>query len=389
MESICEARRAFLKTSVGSIALGASGLLPPVDANGAPEAVRGATVEAPTPIRSSLVRFEPGNAIRSQFFLKPPAKGVGVPRLDVPGGSVYWVNSEEQTLRLPELSNQFVLFQLASDVPKLVEASQVTPRIDGSEKEPDILTHIELSAFHLAENDSVEAKTKATLRIVVNKDPQSSNTTLDTVYWAATAALSLHDKAKRIDARDIRSDITKTAFAKRPIEVPGGLANISFEVIKHNDPSWFRSFLSFFSGNASASLIPILGLPAVSLEVMRLLDDFINGIQDKNAEVLFKSGPMQFAMTQYAKEQFTAGLSTVTVGCLNPGFWILVRGRDIGVLRASPPIYNGMYRRLLPAGASIEDVLQGKAEDPYNNITYAVLRAGMRKTLLSPTFSYA
>ena len=164
-----------------------------------------------------------------------------------------------------QLADQFVVFELSrdDDGPTILGGSHLTPMIEGSPDQPDVLAVMEMLSFHVGQSDHIEGDTSATLRVNFGKDESSTNKTIDTVFWALAAGLRLYDQTddKRSATTDLNADFHK-AFAKRPIEVPGGLGSLSFEVVKHREPKWWRKLLGLSQSDVAKQLVSVLGFPA-------------------------------------------------------------------------------------------------------------------------------
>ena len=344
-------------------------------------------------------RFPEKDVMTSQFVLRrlrdvrravaqPDYAALGLPK-DV--GAVSFETGSIPALTEPDLKDQFIVFQFSSKLEEqaILESSQVVPMLDGSEQEPDVLVHLELQSFSIGKSENIDAETRATMRINMGKDENSRDKYFDTVFWSIAAGLELYDRAKdkRAEGKEFKSDFRK-AFANRPIEIPGGLSKLSFEVVKHKEPPWYKSIFRFLTSETGRSLISILGFPAVTTQAIHLVDELMNRIDDSEPEVLFKSLPMRLALTQQAKNDYTGGNERIRIGCLNPGFCILARGRDFSTFVNSDAIYYPSYGKLVPMSLSQADLMSGNYEDPFEEVTYAIFRVGMKKTKLDPTFNY-
>lgn len=289
-----------------------------------------------------------------------------------------------------DMANQFIAFQFStvSDGPTLLESSQIEPTTDGTQAEPDVLMGLEMLSFNLGESEGVDKNTKATIRINIGKDETSRDKNFDTVFWSIAAGLDLFNGKERTAAKDLKADFKK-AFGNRPIEIPGGLGKMSFEVVKHKNPTWWQRIFTFLQSSAGKSLVSTIGFPAVTSQAISMLDELLNKMLDTDDEVLFKSRPMRLALTQQAKQDFTQGIPRIKIGCLNPGFCVLARGRDFKTIAESDSIYYPTYGKLIPAKATQSEFLSGNYEDPLKDVTYAIFKVGMKKTKLDPTFNYS
>ncbi len=289
-----------------------------------------------------------------------------------------------------DLKDQFVLFQLNDrpDGPAVLEPSAVEPRISGSLDDPDMLVGMEMLSFHVGENEDIEKNTRATLRITFGKDENSTDKIFDTVFWSVAAGLQLYDQARsgRAMPKDLKGDFSR-AFGRRPIEIPGSLGKLSFEVVKHREPRWWQRIFSFAESATGKALVSALGFPAITYPAIQLLDELLNRLQDARPEILFQSMPLRLALSTWARDNFGPG-GRVRVGCLNPGFCILARGRDYQAILDSDATYNATYSKLVPSSAGDLDLLTGRYDDPFRDMTYAVFRIGMRSTKLDPTFQF-
>lgn len=296
------------------------------------------------------------------------------------------------TTRSPaELQDQFVIFQFSdqADGPAVFEASKVDPKMAGSEDAPDMLVAMEMLAFNVGNTESVDPQTRATLRMTMGKDESSTDRAFDTVFWTVAAGLRLYDdiKKKATEAKDLKGDF-RASFGRRPIEIPGGLAKLSFEVVQHPEPHWWQRTFSFATSETGKSLVSALGFPAITYQAIGFLDELLNRIEVSHPKPLFQSIPMQLALSKFARDNFSSQGPRVRVGCLSPGFCVLARARDYATILAADPVYNATYGRLVPSKVTEVELLSGDFDDPFKTMTYAVLRLGMKATKLDPTFNY-
>ena len=143
---------------------------------------------------------------------------------------------------------QFVIFQLnpKANEPAVLEASKVEPKIDGSRDEPDVLVALDLLSLQLGSGEEIDDGTKATLRLNFGKDESSTDKHFETAFWSVAAGLNLYNTAtkKKGNNKDFGSDLQK-AFGNRPIEIPGGLGRLSFEIVTRTDPPGGSAPFSF------------------------------------------------------------------------------------------------------------------------------------------------
>jgi hypothetical protein len=289
-----------------------------------------------------------------------------------------------------EMADQFILFQFSSEKegPAILESSQVEPSIDGSDTEPDVLMGMEMLSFNLASNEGVDPATKATIRINIGKDETSRDKYFDTVFWSIAAGLDLYNGKERTPGKDLKANFQK-AFGNRPVEIPGGLSKMTFEVVKHKEPAWWQQIFKFLQSDTGKTLVSTIGFPAISSQAISMLDQLLNRLTDSQPTILFKSRPLRLALTRQAKQDFTQGLARIRIGCLNPGFCVLARGRDFQAIVDSDCIYYPTYGKLVPSKISQAQLLTGRYDDPLKDTTYAIFKVGMKKTKLDPTFNYS
>jgi hypothetical protein len=292
-----------------------------------------------------------------------------------------------------DLSKQFVIFQFSGQAvgPSVIEASQVEPAFAGGEEQPDVLVGVEMLSFHLGEPDreKLGPNTRAMMRINFGKDESSTDRRFDTVFWSIAAGLNLYDQVRNRtpEAKEFKSDLQK-AFSNRPIEIPGGLGRLSFEVVKHQDPTFWQRIFGFIQSEAGQNLVSVLGFPALTNQAIKVLDQLLDKVFPADREALFHSLPLRLALTKSAREAFTGGSPRVKIGTLRPGFCIMARGGDFKALADTDYFYHASYGLLVPKDVSDADLLAGTYKDPLQGVTYVMFRIGMQARKLDPTFSY-
>lgn len=288
-----------------------------------------------------------------------------------------------------DLQDQFLVFQFGkkkSD-PAIIESSNVVPDLQGSDDRPDINAGLELVSFHVARGEAIDKDTRATMRIDFGNSPTAQMTEIFT--WAVAAGIDLYEKAKKKEGQPsgIKGNLNKS-FGNRPIEIAQGLGQLTFQVVKHKEPTWWRQIFNFVGGDTGKSIISMLGFPALTNEAIgvinRLLDKFDNGAP----EILFQSRPLRFALTQRAKDEITGGSERVPMGALNKGYCLLARGRDFSRIVENDAYYYPTYEKLVPAGVTPDQVVAGGYKDPFAEVTYAVFRLGLAETQLAPRVSF-
>jgi hypothetical protein len=166
------------------------------------------------------------------------------------------------------------------------------------------------------------------------------------------------------------------------------LGRLTFEVVKHKEPSWWKRTFGFLLGDTGKSLISVLGFPAVTTQAIDVLDQLLDKLTESQPVTLFKSKPMRLALSKYARTEFVGGNPRIKMGCLAPGFAVLARGRDFATLTHNDLLYYPTHGKLVPSTVSEADLMGGKYDDPLKDVTYVVLRIGMRGTRLDPSFNY-
>ncbi|MEL7020577.1 MAG: hypothetical protein AAGK47_03125, partial [Bacteroidota bacterium] len=290
---------------------------------------------------------------------------------------VFGKRSVSPTEMPDELANQFIVFQLSSQAEgdTILESSQVEPLLTTTPDQSDVLVQLELLSFHIGQQEQIDRNARATMRIVIGKDENSRDKYFDTAFWTVSAGLKLYDaiQNKTADAKDFKADLSK-AFGKRPIEIPGGLASLSFDVIKHREPKWWQRIFRFIQSDTGKNLTSVVGFPAVTHTAINMLDELLNRLDSSQPEVLFSSRPLTLALTDLAKMDYTAGNPRIKVGTLNPGFCVLARGRDFHTIANSSAYYYPAYGKLVPDTVSTGDLVSGNYDDPFRDVTYAVFK---------------
>ncbi|MBK8656545.1 MAG: hypothetical protein KBG02_02575 [Haliscomenobacter sp.] len=284
-----------------------------------------------------------------------------------------------------DLADQFVVFQLAPDLesPTLLETSMIQPRLAGSAEQPDVKMTIDLLSFHLSEDEDVDRNMKATMRIVIGKDENSSDRFFDTAYWVISAGMDLYNDAKnrRAEPREFQRNLNE-AFGNRAIEIPGGLAKLTFDVIRNKQDTWWDKIFGALKSPLGQTLTTAIGFPAVGLSALNMVDSLLDEVR-KEKNILFNSRPMTLALTQYARDQYTAGNARIRVGCLSPGFCLIARGRDFKAFNQANAYFYPAYGKLIPADVAPEAFLSPSYQDPFAKMTYAIFRIGVKEESLN------
>ena len=302
-----------------------------------------------------------------------------------------FVSDDSSVLTANEMKDQFVVFQLndSMDGPAILSAESVKPKLEGSEDAPDVLTKLNLISFHVGADEKIEKGTRATMRINFGKDPSSSDRLFDTAFWAIAAGLKLYNDrtGQPAQTKDLAADIN-AAFGNRPIEIPGGLGTLSFEVAKHEEPKWWQKVFRFLEGGSGQALTSVLGFPAVTQTAIGMIDELVGRLTESEPEVLFKSKPMRLALTSKAHDEFTGGSPRVRLGSLNGGYCVLARHGDYEAIANSDAVFFPTHGVLAPSKADPADFASLTKRNPLNGLTYAVFRVRTKSTQLDPNFSF-
>lgn len=274
--------------------------------------------------------------------------------------------------------SQFVVFQFTKKTGDrtIMDTWRVEPDVDGSEREPDARVQLSLLSFHAGE-ETKEKDARATMRITMGEDSTASRVA-DVATWAVAAGLKLYDEESSKVAQPAQlSGNLNSAFRGRSIEIRGGMSRLSFEVVRHVEPPWWRNAFRFLTGSGGRTLVSMLGFPGITIEAVRLVDQLLNRLSDVKPDVIFRSRPMQLALTKYARDTFRAGNERIRVGSLARGFCVLARRRDFDLIAESDAVYYPTYETLAPAGLDESALSRGAYDDPFRNVPYAMFRVGI------------
>ncbi|HRN57359.1 MAG TPA: hypothetical protein PLL71_12950, partial [Agriterribacter sp.] len=130
-----------------------------------------------------------------------------------------------------ETSNQFILLQLSDGDKRVLNTTEVVPKLQGTEK-PDINMLLDFEGFKIGSNENIDPKTKATLQLKVGQEHKITG--LEKLFYCINGGLDLYNeiKRKRAEPKDFKQS-TETALGNKPISLPGGVGQISLNVVKH------------------------------------------------------------------------------------------------------------------------------------------------------------
>lgn len=284
-------------------------------------------------------------------------------------------------------ADQFVPFQLTADpAQRILDLHAATAKLPGSEEKPDVQLRIELVSFQVNEAAAaVAAGAQATLRLDIGQD-QASTPERDPVFWSIAAGLDIAARAVggELDAR--RGADFGQAFRRRPIEIAGGLAELRIQLVVHEPPPWWRRIFTFADNAAVRKLVAAVGFPGIALDAVKLLDEAMGRFDEARATPILQSRPLTVALSARAAEEFSGGLDVVRPAVLNEGIHIMLRQADAERVRARPPVYLGGLGRLVPADAWDGQRLTVTANDPYEDLSYLVLRVRSREARITDPF---
>ena len=285
-----------------------------------------------------------------------------------------------------EFDDSFRLFNLAagaeSGTAVFVDPHQSVPNIAGTDDEPDVITKINLTAFHPGRQIEKEIgkDARATLRLDIGQD-ELSDSPLEPLFWSIAAGLDLSNTARNKESPNkYRSDFDQ-AFARRPIEVAGGLAEVRFEVFAHEEKPWWQKIFSALGSSSATSLINALGFPGIVNEAIDVVNEAFDKF-DKNTKPLFKSAKMTFALSERARQSYTLGMPGIHIGVLPHGFTLMVPQRHYDLIRKTRPYFLGAYGKLVPGEVSVDEFNAPDYQDPYAEIPYALLKVQSRAAAL-------
>jgi len=275
-------------------------------------------------------------------------------------------------------STQFILLQLSDGDKRVLNTSEVTPGLVGTAERPDINMLLDFEGFKIGSNEDIDRDTKATLQLQIGQEQKIG--ALEKLFYCINGGLDLYNEIKsaKSQSKDFKKS-TEQALGNKPISLPGGVGQISLKVVKHEKPSWWNQVFSFAKTDAAKELFSLIGFPGITETAVNCISGMLDNLFDKTPEVLFQSQPVKLGFTQTARNELSGGLATNFVSCLNPGFWLMVRKSDYNTIINAKPIYYGGYGILAPDGMNEIDAVRDSANNPFSQITYAVIRARMKE----------
>ncbi|HRQ49303.1 MAG TPA: hypothetical protein PLR74_02125 [Agriterribacter sp.] len=269
-----------------------------------------------------------------------------------------------------ETSNQFILLQLSDGDKRVL-------KLQGTEK-PDINMLLDFEGFKIGSNENIDPKTKATLQLKVGQEHKITG--LEKLFYCINGGLDLYNeiKRKRAEPKDFKQS-TETALGNKPISLPGGVGQISLNVVKHEEPKWWQKIFSFAKSGAGKNLMSLIGFGGITELAVNSIAGMLDNLFDKAPEILFQSQAVKLSFTQAGKEELGGDLSTVKVSCLNPGLWVMARKTDYDMILSANPVYYSGFGVLAPEGMSEIDALKDSGNNPFSKITYAIIKAKIKE----------
>lgn len=284
-----------------------------------------------------------------------------------------------------DVGNHFFPLQFSGDdeADPFQDLHDVAPVIAGDDRQPDIKASVELVAAHVAPDDIGGDVDGLTFRLDVGQNEMGRNGA-EPLYWTVAAGASsllqaLTGTRGKGGAPPFR---IAQSLHGRPIELPQGLGTMRFEIGAHPQVPRWRSLFRLASDPAAERLAGALGFPGIALEGVKLIDEFLANLLPEG-KPLIQSQRLSIAFSARGREHFCMGVPGVSVGVVNPGYVLLMRARDLPIVRDDPPVFRGGEGRLVSRAA----IAAGKSrfrwdDNPYNNVSYAVLRVRARSTNL-------
>jgi hypothetical protein len=134
-----------------------------------------------------------------------------------------------------------------------------------------------------------------------------------------------------------------------------------------------------FADNAAVrKLVSAVGFPGIALDAVKVLDEALGRFEEARAKPIMQSRPLTVALSERAAKEFTGGLSTVKAAILNTGLFVMLRYGDADIVRNNPPVFLGGIGRLVPRDAWDGQRYKPPAKDPFEELSYTVLRIKSR-----------
>jgi hypothetical protein len=328
----------------------------------------GTTVGLTATCTDLLQAQEEGLELSSQPFFSSATAGVD--------GS--WTGGEF----LAEANKPFAIYQLSQtgeDTYEILSPLSVVPDLDGSEENPDVALGLELVGVQFGEEVWTDARAadRATIRLTTKRELGAT----ETLHWAITTAVNLYEAYKGDKPVVHPIDLNARLIGpSQTMQFKGGAGAVQLEVLGHERPDWWQKVFNFLRGEGGQALMGAIGFPAVNRAALGFIDELTNRIKAARQKPIFSAG---YAAVVFSKQGLTT-YAQRNPARLSTGLWLVVNPTDKSLLEQHGAYYFGGYARMVPGSygdptAYLDVIAQGN-EDPFRNITYAVLDADMVET---------
>ncbi|MEP4891554.1 MAG: hypothetical protein ABJV04_16130 [Aliiglaciecola sp.] len=269
--------------------------------------------------------------------------------------------------------------KLEGDV--LLDPHETAPEIAGSEEEPDVILKAELATFHPAKHN--EDSIGASLRMDIGQD-STSNSLLKPLFWSVAAGLDISNAAKQSrDTTKLRANFSNDLFNRQPIQIGGGLAQFSLEIMENKKPKWWQDLFGLLGSEQGKKLTSAFGFPGIANEAIKVLNELFNQFSAEQDPIL-KSPRFIFALSKYAQDEYLLGNPRIKIGVINKGFSIVVPKQYKHQFEKEDPIFYNTYGVALPKDMDINEYLE-TGLDPFADIPYAVIKIRTKQTKIDVT----
>lgn len=285
--------------------------------------------------------------------------------------------------------SDYFIFKITdgTDGDAAIMLSELEPAFEGGENAPDILMEVSLIHFNISNQEEINKRTRATMRLTIEQGI-SLNNNLKPLIWIASAGLKIYDiiKNNKTVAEDEKLADFNNAFGNRPVEIPQGQVKLSFDVIKHREPKWWQKVFQFIQKPAGVTLTAALGFPGVTQGVVGVVDRLFSDLTKSKSTVLFESDKIDLTLTKAALGE---GSDFEDYAVMTPGYFLICKGSDLGFFMNNPARYNRAIKNLLPVNAKPAEFLAGNKKNPFDAKTFAIFKVGMQETKLKHQMIYS
>jgi len=280
-------------------------------------------------------------------------------------------------------ASDYFIFKItdSTDGDAAIMLSDLEPAFEGGDDAPDVLMEVSLIHFNISNQEDINRRTRATMRLTVEQGIPLDNNTKPLI-WIASAGLKIYDIIKngKSVAEDGKLADFNNAFGNRPIEIPKGQAKLSFDVIKHREPKWWQKVFQFIQQPTGVALTAALGFPGVTQGVVGVVDRLFSDILKSKSTILFESDKIDLTLTKSALGE---GSDFEDFAVMTPGYFLICKGSDLGFFMNTPARYNRAINNLLPVNEKPAEFLAGSKKNPFDAKTFAIFKVGMQETKLA------